>query len=902
MEEEKYKKLLNILSNINENELDEYEQIKLLFKRFIFLGNEIIEKNNIWFERDEIKKDSEYYNVINLMIDKFLNNCVNKEAFHVEVLSKEINNIIQNSNFSSYYNNMYGISEKLDLIIDNYTEIVCGLLCLGYKKESEINSTFIASLKEFFQDERIQNSKYKSLFEEIDNDNIDETFMINLNSLIGLILEKGEEENIKFVIKKLKKTEDSIDQRISSVSTSIDNIEIEENKLNCYKNKKGQNSSSPTYQQSLPISQKPSPIIQNSSLSENGRKILTTEKNICKTNEKSSSAEESQVKEDKNNNKSIITTDIQLEKFETNDQNSKQQKNQTFTKSPIIQKLVEFYEPKENEENKIEKNDLNDSFEFIKKRRQKPEEKKEKKVKKEEENELKKTVMESVLTVFQRFMKYNNLLQEYSNFRNILKNEQLIESFKKEINEDKIRIEKLYIKLNEQKAIIKSLLPANIVNVKRKILDLIIFSILKQNKNSFLLDKEYCPKQNFLQKLSKKLENCAKIDNIPKSQKNKINEKIKFIEEEKSKKNSSNKFPYSCTDKKLDNIIKFLSIYKNEFNDIVHISKGAWKYYILPLKDGGNKKMQDLFNVFMKENQNNLQENYSVPNNKEKDDSSFNKDIKLDINIAFDILLKDKIRSDTAISDIEEKLEEIDVKKNEYLAKYSDSKINGCNMLLDECEICISKAYDDMIIFTEEDKTLIEDSVNPFKNSLKELKPILLLLNEQENKEKKNELVERFFKQFKKIVDKELKFNPKKYSVLCETSDNLDGRNATILFQIKVKKYEAANLFLKEAFKILNEYYDKEKNEIIVLLNELKKQTKDLITEIEKLTQIKSAKMIYRRWKYNSVTFVNEDFDSFVNTIKSYTTSVDIKLNDDLISDNVNSLWIIKNELTEFVD
>ena len=39
MEEEKYKELLNILSNVNENTLEEYDQIKLLFKRFIFLGN-----------------------------------------------------------------------------------------------------------------------------------------------------------------------------------------------------------------------------------------------------------------------------------------------------------------------------------------------------------------------------------------------------------------------------------------------------------------------------------------------------------------------------------------------------------------------------------------------------------------------------------------------------------------------------------------------------------------------------------------------------------------------------------------------------------------------------------------------------------------------------------------------
>ena len=72
-----------------------------------------------------------------------------------------------------------------------------GLLFLGYKKESEINSTFIASLKEFFQEGRMQNSKYKSLFEENDYDNIDEIFMINLNSLLSLILEKGEEEIYK---------------------------------------------------------------------------------------------------------------------------------------------------------------------------------------------------------------------------------------------------------------------------------------------------------------------------------------------------------------------------------------------------------------------------------------------------------------------------------------------------------------------------------------------------------------------------------------------------------------------------------------------------------------------------------------------------------------------------------
>jgi len=73
--------------------------------------------------------------------------------------------------------------------------------------------------------------------------------------------------------------------------------------------------------------------------------------------------------------------------------------------------------------------------------------------------------------------------------------------------------------------------------------------------------------------------------------------------------------------------MKFLSIYKKEFNKIVHISKETLKYYILPFNDGENKKIKDLFNMFMEENQNNLQKNYSVPKNKEKEkgDSSLKK-------------------------------------------------------------------------------------------------------------------------------------------------------------------------------------------------------------------------------------------------------------------------------------
>ena len=91
MEEEKYQKLNDILSNINENELERYEQVKYLFKRFSFLENQIVDKKSIWFEKDETKQDSEYYEVIMKIIDSFLKYCSDKEAFKIELLSKEIN-------------------------------------------------------------------------------------------------------------------------------------------------------------------------------------------------------------------------------------------------------------------------------------------------------------------------------------------------------------------------------------------------------------------------------------------------------------------------------------------------------------------------------------------------------------------------------------------------------------------------------------------------------------------------------------------------------------------------------------------------------------------------------------------------------------------------------------------
>lgn len=146
-----------------------------------------------------------------------------------------------------------------------------------------------------------------------------------------------------------------------------------------------------------------------------------------------------------------------------------------------------------------------------------------------EENLLEQKILHTVLSIFQRYNRYNILLQQKSKFINSLKDYYLIETIRNEIREDKAIIEKLEIQLNEMKSIIKYLLPVNIVYIKIKILDIVIFSIMKQNKDLFLLDENYCPNKNFLDKIYDRLINFSKRSNLSEEQKIKIKNRITFI-------------------------------------------------------------------------------------------------------------------------------------------------------------------------------------------------------------------------------------------------------------------------------------------------------------------------------------------------------------------------------------
>ena len=909
MDEQKYEKLAKILSDVKEDVFEKYEQVKFLFQRFIFLSNKIPEKAEIWFEKKEIKKDSEYYEIIIKIIDSFLKYCEKKESFNVELLSKEINDIFEKSKFSCYYECMLEISKLFDNADAYFIEIISGLLCLGFKKESAINNSFIDSIKEFVQDERIEKSIYSPLLNDIDYQNIAQDFMINMKLLLSLILTNGNEEKIKSIIKKLKKSEESKDQRKSSVSTNFENNE-EESKYDNNNNKSEEELLSTKNNKESSPTDKNIPAQSQNSLNSSPSEIKEEPKSI----EKTSSFEEqinAEIKEEDNKNteKKITFQNGQEEKKNEQIQGVPSQQGDKSNENNIPkQDISKLKGEKPNNDIIVNISEICTKFEDFNQLFESKvvDSKKNEKVENKDKDEFKQEVSNVVLSILDRFNKYNILLQKKSEFIYTSKDYYLTENFQNEITEVKATIEKLEIQLNEIKSINKYLLPANIVNIKRKILETIIYSILKKNEESFELNKNYCPNNSFLDKILDRLINFSKSDNLSDNQKIKLNAKIQFINDLKLQDNSSINFPFYCKNEQLRDILNFFSFYKKELNDIVHISKEAMQYYLLPFNKEINPKLEELFNALNNEIKNSYKENDNSTNKgnkqeEEEDSSELPINIKIDIDIALDILLNDKFGKESYISYIEQKLEDVDKKRKEILSKYSEKRKNGYKLLYDVSKNSSKETNVNMESLSEGEKSFINEVINDFKGKLSQLKTILSSLNDAESKKANYKIIEEFFEKFTEIYKKELDFDSNSYYSICQTVQWKQERNALVFFVLNIKKYELANSFLKEISNQLDEYYVKEKNGIFILLNELKNETSILIQEVDKLTQMKSAKTLYTHWKSLKFGYKKLNFVSFVNLIKSYASSIEVSLNNDVINDKVTSLWIIKNDLTEFV-
>ena len=227
-----YQQLVEILGNVKENNaLTELDVIKLLFKKIVFGGSQIPAMKELWFEREEIKADEEYYQLIISLISVFIMQKKKKKSFDEKLLAKEIFSVFQNTKYFCLYINLIEISKLFDLGEQYYIEISCGLYILGNKKGTPANEYLIEKLKDFTQEKIIKDSMFYTKIKTINYETINENFMKNLLLLYNLIISKEDAEKIKCQIKMLENSEEYKDQRLSSVSTNFENIDNEERKI-----------------------------------------------------------------------------------------------------------------------------------------------------------------------------------------------------------------------------------------------------------------------------------------------------------------------------------------------------------------------------------------------------------------------------------------------------------------------------------------------------------------------------------------------------------------------------------------------------------------------------------------------------------------------------------------------
>ena len=531
----------------------------------------------------------------------------------------------------------------------------------------------------------------------------------------------------------------------------------------------------------------------------------------------------------------------------------------------------------------IQNDNLNDSFENIKKENFGM------------EKNIEKNLSQFILSFFQRQNRFNDIVQKIWNINNHINEYNQIQNSKKDLFLVLIKLEKSLITINKLKGVIEKLKAPTIINMKRKIIDLIIYLIIKNNENKFKLNPDYCPNQNFLKMILKKLKNIELNDNIK--------NKIVFINNLISQNITTIEFPISCTDIKINKIMQYLSFYKSNCNEIVHISNQQAKNYYIPFNQYIDKNIINLSQSEKNDKENELNSNNKIQTTNEEKiiDNEKDKDAFLDINLAFDFVFK----SSNSLID-NSKLEK-DIK----ILKLDESK----NLSIDK----ISEVYSDMFnqisklwskkmeykinnnIFTSKEQLWINNGVTKFNENLKSVIQELYKLKEfDDDSNKVKEFSTRFSKEINALVKKELKFDIQYFGELCESDE---GRNLLVYFQYKLMKFNLLDNAIQDVIKILEKYFENKRNNILNIFNTIKIETEKINEKIEKSVHLKSGIKIFREWKIKkSISLEKTTFDSFIFQIKDLIKSVkSIKLDEDIISDQVTSLWLIENKLDELV-
>ena len=341
--------------------------------------------------------------------------------------------------------------------------------------------------------------------------------------------------------------------------------------------------------------------------------------------------------------------------------------------------------------------------------------------------------------------------------------------------ENEIRL--LQIDLIKLKILFEKLKIPNLINLKRKIINIIFIEISKEYHDKIDIN-EYNPDKKFLNQIKiiieKKIEN-SKIINKDNNFNIDLNKKLEFINEcLKKGYKEGNLYIHSfkgINRKTIKFLIDLLYYFKNQLNPIVHIGKGNRQFYLLPKSfyDNVNNNYTKLLLEIFDENNDDILKN-NINNNIITEIPEMKKISKKEmINFFFENEISLKVLEDNYIEQLKTKLLsplnifffQINFYQNNILNCFSNLKIKEkINLKIENYQKLIKSLFENMYILFRNFK-ITNEILQKYKNYLTNKFEIISQIIEEDDL--KQQFIKKIYhclqlevisKQFNILIDK----------------------------------------------------------------------------------------------------------------------------------------------------
>ena len=498
------------------------------------------------------------------------------------------------------------------------------------------------------------------------------------------------------------------------------------------------------------------------------------------------------------------------------------------------------------------------------------------------ENEGKNISMKTFLLYNKRNHRLNGIILLRSKIKEQLKEFELISKSQKELLSYYCSIKENLIYILRLKTLINQIKSPSIINIKRKLIDLFVFYIIKKNEKFFSLNVNYSPNKTFVEKILNILQKKRRYET------EEIQKKINDIEKLIQKKKSITNYQIKIENSDLKDIINFFSYYK--------------KYYIFHLE-----KENELYKVnklIFNENENEYQNQEIIIKNKDKSSKNSNQEINsLNLDYAFKLIFESTPDYETNEITLSKELKSIKEEKKVKIDNIIDlisaslDKIiylNDTNSEIPKFEI--DKDED----FSKEAKDLIKKRKSEFDKKIKSINELLSIFEIGDNNfQFQQTAIAKIQEQLFYIVKKEFSIN---IDYFIEIDENKPGISVLYYFQYKFMKLKDLYQIIQHICKIYKNYIEKENLTIKEKLKKIIQEANEINLLIKKEKEIKNGKMVYLDWKKKKHKLIK--YETFTTKLFNALKGINefkIDDEDELIVDEITSCWLIKNNLDEFV-